>query len=147
MLMNMARDTAGLMWHPETLPTEYAIATMTRPKARAVRMYPPKFAVLHDVTTAVPQPKKTSTKVPIISAMYFLKESIINKVQNKLELKERNLLKEIAILESLNPLSVLTRGYSIVEKGEKRISKSADLNKDDEINIKFADGDVKGKVI
>ena len=76
-----------------------------------------------------------------------LKESIINKVQNKLELKERNLLKEIAILESLNPLSVLTRGYSIVEKGEKRISKSADLNKDDEINIKFADGDVKGKVI
>ena len=34
-----------------------------------------------------------------------------------------------------------------MEKGEKRISKSADLNKDDEINIKFADGDVKGKVI
>ena len=27
--------TAGLMWHPETLPIEYAIATITSPNARA----------------------------------------------------------------------------------------------------------------
>ena len=76
-----------------------------------------------------------------------LNESIINKIQNNVELKERNLIKEVAILESLNPLAVLTRGYSIVEKGDLRVSSSKDLSSDDEINIKFADGDVKGKVI
>ena len=29
-------ETAGLMWQPETFPTEYAMATITSPKVSAV---------------------------------------------------------------------------------------------------------------
>ena len=36
-LTSIAMETAGLMWQPEMLPMEYAMATITRPKAAAVR--------------------------------------------------------------------------------------------------------------
>ena len=64
-------DTAGLIWHPDILPMLYAIATITRPKANAVKIYPLPDAESQPTSIAVPQPKVTSTAVPISSAMYF----------------------------------------------------------------------------
>ena len=39
-MISIAMETAGLMWQPETLPMEYAMATITRPKASAVPINP-----------------------------------------------------------------------------------------------------------
>jgi hypothetical protein len=70
------------MWQPEIFPTQYAIPTITRPKAKAVRIYPLPAAALQPTSIAVPQPRITRTIVPINSAIYFLIESIINLLKN-----------------------------------------------------------------
>ena len=62
------------MWHPEISPMVYAIATTASPKAIAVPITVAAklgSADVHDKLTAVPQPMRTNTIVPIISAMYF----------------------------------------------------------------------------
>lgn len=50
-------------------------------------------------------------------------------------------------LEALNPMGVLARGYSAVYKNDNIVSGSKQLNENDEITIRFADGSVKGKVL
>jgi exodeoxyribonuclease VII large subunit len=52
-------------------------------------------------------------------------------------------------LEALNPLSVLTRGYSVVYKDkEKNIVKSLkDIEIDSEISVKLSDGFADAKVV
>lgn len=75
MLINIARETAGFTWQPEIFPIEYAIATITKPKDKAIPTYPaPKPLVM-----ALPQPKKTKKAVPINSAKnFFIKTSILS---------------------------------------------------------------------
>src|SRR5574344_1667746 len=69
-LKNTPSVMAGLIWHPEIPPMVYAIVTTETPKATAtvktcaVVPHPP-------LKIAEPQPMKTSTIVPIISAKYF----------------------------------------------------------------------------
>lgn len=53
------------MWQPEILPMEYAIATMTKPKANDV---PTKSPL---VKAATPQATKTRVNVPMHSATAF----------------------------------------------------------------------------
>ncbi len=75
---NIPNDTAGLMWHPETFPIEYAMATIDKPNANAINNVEsakgtsaPLLATSVFAATALPQPKITNTAVPINSAMYF----------------------------------------------------------------------------
>ena len=49
-------------------------------------------------------------------------------------------------LDSLSPLKVLARGYSITKKGENIITDSKDLSVGDSISIQFADGNVKADI-
>ena len=49
-------------------------------------------------------------------------------------------------LDSLSPLKVLARGYSITKKGENIITDSKDLSVGDSISIQFADGSVKADI-
>ena len=53
----------------------------------------------------------------------------------------------IAKLDALSPLKTLIRGYSIVEKEEKIIKSAKQVNKLDEISIKFIDGKIQAKVL
>ena len=46
-------------------------------------------------------------------------------------------------LDSLSPLKTLTRGYCIAQKDGKIIKTIEDVKKDDEINLKFIDGQTK----
>ena len=66
--MNSPSDTAGLMWQPDTLPMTNAIATMDRPNASAMPTGPSAAPPI----AALPQPNRVSTKVPSVSAAYFL---------------------------------------------------------------------------
>ena len=49
-------------------------------------------------------------------------------------------------LDSLSPLKVLARGYSITKKDENIIINSKDLSVGDNISIQFADGNAKAKI-
>ena len=49
-------------------------------------------------------------------------------------------------LDSLSPLKVLARGYSITKKGENIITDSKDLSVGDSISIQFADGSVNADI-
>ena len=53
----------------------------------------------------------------------------------------------IAKLDALSPLKTLIRGYSIVEKEGKIIKSAKQVNKLDEISIKFIDGKIQAKVL
>lgn len=49
-------------------------------------------------------------------------------------------------LDALSPLSVISRGYALVEKDNKPITKVKDLRKDDVISVKLSDGTIKANV-
>jgi len=49
-------------------------------------------------------------------------------------------------LDALSPLSVISRGYALVEKDNKPITKVGDLKKDDVISVKLSDGTIKANV-
>ena len=49
-------------------------------------------------------------------------------------------------LDALSPLRVISRGYALVEKDDKPVTKVKDLQKDDIISIKLSDGKVEAMV-
>ena len=57
------------------------------------------------------------------------------------------MVKLISKLDALSPLKTLTRGYSIVETNGKIIKSVQDVEKDDEIDIRFIDGKAKAKIM
>lgn len=50
-------------------------------------------------------------------------------------------------LDALNPMKVLLRGYSIVQRDFKTVNSVKNINKDDDLTIKMSDGKVKCKVL
>jgi exodeoxyribonuclease VII large subunit len=48
--------------------------------------------------------------------------------------------------EAMSPLAVLSRGYSLVTKGEHQIGSVNDVKLHDEIQIRFSDGAVSAEV-
>lgn len=52
----------------------------------------------------------------------------------------------LAKLDTLNPMNVLKRGYTITEKNSVIITSSSDISEGDEITVKFSDGKINAKV-
>ena len=50
-------------------------------------------------------------------------------------------------LDVLSPLNVIARGYALVEKDDRPITKVKDLQKNDIVSIKLSDGQVKANII
>lgn len=59
---------------------------------------------------------------------------------------ERQLSEKAAILDSLSPLKVLSRGYSLVYKGEKLLSDSESLENGDKVRISFGNGGAEAEI-
>lgn len=57
------------------------------------------------------------------------------------------LMKSASKLSALSPFNVLDRGYSLVTKEGKIVRYSKELNKGDEIKIRFSDGEVNASVL
>ena len=68
-------------------------------------------------------------------------------IKNILSKSKSEFAEKVAKLDTLSPLKTLTRGYSITEKNGKIIKSKNDLSKDDEINLKFVDGEKQAKII
>ena len=61
--------------------------------------------------------------------------------------KSNKYLQVISKLEALSPLNTIKRGYSIVKKDDKVIKSVKDIKKQDKLDIKLSDGDIKVEVI
>jgi exodeoxyribonuclease VII large subunit len=59
---------------------------------------------------------------------------------------EASFTRLVSRLDDLNPLSVLSRGFSIVKKEDSVIRSSSDLSKGDTVDILFADGSAKATI-
>lgn len=59
-----------------------------------------------------------------------------------IDYKENKFLNASARLEALSPLSILLRGYCVASKNGKMLKSKNDINKDDELTLRFADGNV-----
>ena len=69
-----------------------------------------------------------------------------NLINEKYIKKSNEITKISAKLESLNPLSVLSRGYSIAEKDGVVITSSSQLNMGDNFTLEFSDGKINATV-
>ena len=82
---------------------------------------------------------------------YILVDTYVKRLDNRI----RNIQKdkhtkfvELATkLDTMSPLKTLTRGYSLVEKDNKIVKSVKQLKENDEINIRFYDGDKKAKIL
>ena len=89
--------------------------------------------------------------VSIIEACEERLDSLSSDINNSIKDKIRDLSADFSVLcsslDNLSPLKVLSRGYSIVKKGNEIISSIENLNKDDEVEIKFNNGSAKAKIL
>ena len=80
---------------------------------------------------------------------------ILDTYIKRLETRIRNIQKDkqtkyveiVAKLDALSPLKTLTRGYCLTEKEEHIIKSAKQLKTDDEIKLKFFDGEKNAKVL
>lgn len=75
----------------------------------------------------------------LISSMY-------NEMSRKMSGCSDSIAKRAALLQSLSPLNVLSRGYAIAMMGENAVTDSAKLNINDEITLKFSRGGAKAVI-
>lgn len=72
---------------------------------------------------------------------------IIRNPENIYKNKKDTLIKYLDKLDILNPLNSLKRGYCILKANNKSINTIKNINKDDNVDIKLADGVVNANVI
>ena len=71
---------------------------------------------------------------------------LVSFADNKISVEELKLKKTAAKLESLNPLSVLSRGYASAEQNGRIITSAAAVDREDEFTLTFSDGKVNARI-
>lgn len=77
----------------------------------------------------------------------IITKSIINSINNKLQLSKTEAVKNFSKLDALSPLKTLSRGYSIIEKDKQIIKDVQELKKDDMVNIRLSNGKKEAKIL
>ena len=67
-------------------------------------------------------------------------------VQTLVTARRQSLAKNMAVLDSLSPLRVLDRGFSMVTVGDKIITDAKDLSAGDEVSIRLSHGSVDAQI-
>lgn len=78
--------------------------------------------------------------------IFSAEKALTSAYKIKLQKSDGAVAEKAAMLESLSPLKTLSRGYSLVYKGERLINSVKDLSEKDEINIRMSDGTVSAKI-
>ena len=73
----------------------------------------------------------------------IITKSIINSINNKLQLSKTEAVKHFSKLDALSPLKTLSRGYSIIEKDNQIIKSVQELEQGDIVNIRLSNGNKK----
>ena len=71
---------------------------------------------------------------------------LVSFADNKISVEELKLKKTAAKLESLNPLSVLSRGCALAEQNGRIITSAAAVDREDEFTLTFSDGKVNARI-
>ena len=74
-------------------------------------------------------------------------KNLENLITNKVKDSKTKSIELISKLDTLSPLKILTRGYSIVQKDGKTIKSVKELKTNDMLGIRFTDGEIKTKVL
>lgn len=86
-----------------------------------------------------------------INEQYIAVDMKLKRIENSiiLKLKDRktNMTNVISKLDALSPLKTLTRGYIIAQKGNTIIKSVQDIKTDEQINLRFQDGERKAKIL
>jgi len=72
--------------------------------------------------------------------------SLNNLIDKRLVQEQNNLDRLINTLKLVNPLNILSNGYSLVKKNDTIIKNSKDIKVNDEINIKLYKGEINAIV-
>ena len=78
--------------------------------------------------------------------LLYLSEKINDLTQAHLDSQKLRFSALAGKLNALSPLGVISRGYAIVNKGDKVVTKAKDFNIGDVLSIKLADGTVNASV-
>ena len=86
-----------------------------------------------------------------INDSYILVDNFIKRLQsqieNKIKIEKQEAIKLISKMDALSPLKTLTREYSITSKDELVIKSVKDIEKNDEIDLRYIDGLAKAKIL
>ena len=82
-----------------------------------------------------------------INTVSLLYNDAFNRINDKLNNEANRFAVACAKIDSLNPIKVLSRGYSIATKGNKIINSVNDIFCGDRITVKFSDGEKECEVL
>ncbi len=77
-----------------------------------------------------------------IQTLDILSQRIFDKINETFAFKQSQLASLAGRLDAMNPMKVLSRGYSAVYKNGEVVTKAKDIKSGDKLNLKLADGDV-----
>ena len=83
----------------------------------------------------------------MLNTVDSLYSGILNKVNDKITFEDTKIATLCARLDSLSPLKVMARGYSIALKNNKVVTSVDDLSAGDTVTVRFADGDKDCEVL
>lgn len=92
-------------------------------------------------------------KVPFqkINQAYLQIDGLSKQMENAITRKMKNVKaqfsQEVTKLDALSPLKTLSRGFCIAESQGKIVTKAENLQSNQEIDLKFQDGEAKAKII
>ena len=75
-----------------------------------------------------------------------IRKRIYNSYINIIKTNEMVLNEKISLLNSLSPLNILSRGYSLVYKKDEIVYSSEKLSLGDELKIRFSDSEINATV-
>lgn len=87
--------------------------------------------------------RSIDTRKPVLSS---LEARLKSETRNALTRKREVLQKNMAVLDSLSPLKVLDRGFSMVMVGEKIITDAESLKPGDEVRVRMCQGAIDATV-
>jgi exodeoxyribonuclease 7 large subunit len=143
-------------------PTPSAAAEIAVPDVRDIYL---RLASLEDAMTSAIEERLIYLKRTIASYRNDIARSLHTALllkQNQVEQINRDLKQKIASsismkklklavlaekLNSNNPIHIMERGFFPISSKAKRIYEAKQLKKDDEIEIKFSDGEVFAKIV
>ncbi len=86
-----------------------------------------------------------------IHEKYIRLDMVVKTIQNTIihryKDSKNEMINMISKLDTLSPLKTLTRGYSIAQRDGKIVRSAKDLQQEDEITLRFIDGQKKAKII
>lgn len=78
----------------------------------------------------------------------IIKDKIVNIIHNKINLEKNKVRSLSNLLQANNPINILEKGYVIIQnKNQEVISSRNQIQSNEEINITFKDGKIKGNFI